>query len=98
MITVLLIAAAAIATTIIFALAGAVLDLRAKLMIACISVEEEQAWSDKYALDAIAAEAELATLRRDYAALLAAHHRSTLPVLSGAWRAGLGKPGPYQFR
>lgn len=36
---------------------------------------------------------DAAAARRDYAALLAAHHRATLPVLGGAWRAGLGKPG-----
>lgn len=53
--------------------------------------ECERAWADYYARQAEEAEAALGQLRCDYAALVAAHHRSTLPVLGGAWRAGLGR-------
>ena len=67
-----------------------VLVLQGRMEVLIVAVEVEQAWADKERRDS---ERELAALRRDYAALLNAHQRATLPVLGGAWRAGLGKPG-----
>ena len=54
--------------------------------------ECEHTWADEYCRQADAADAALDSLRRDYAALLAAHQRSAAAVFRSAWRAGLSGP------
>lgn len=91
--TLILIMALIAAAVALAFLACTLLILREEMAALRIEYESEQAWADEYRRQADALAAELAAVRRDYAALLAAHHRSTIPVLGGAWRAGLGREG-----
>lgn len=67
------------------------LVLREELEAAQTEHRIARAWADKYRRQADALYAELSTLRRDYAALLAAHRHSTISELGDAWRAGVRK-------
>lgn len=83
----------AAAVTLLAAALAYILRQRRQLQALRCDYESEQAWADEYARQADAAEAEAADLRQQLAITQHWHARSMAPVLSGAWRAGLGWPG-----
>lgn len=72
-------------------LALAVQIERQRLQLAALRVEyeSERAWAD-------VAEADAAALRRQLATAQHWNQQAMIPVLGGAWRAGLGKSGQYR--
>lgn len=80
---------AAGAATAALALAGMVLDLRLELRAMRKEFEEEAAWADEYARQAVVAQTELARVRQEYAVLNWVYEGTNMMQLGAAWRAGV---------